>query len=122
MTDESLYSRLGGYDVVATVVEDFTAASVNDSQLRKYFENLSDDSCKKVQQLTVDFICKAAGGPVCYLGRDMNTAHKGMSIDETDWNRAVELLTNMLDKFNCPTQEREELCACVLLLKDEIVE
>lgn len=50
MNKNSLYTRLGGYDAITAVVEDFTTASVNDSQLGKYFENLSDDSSKKVQK------------------------------------------------------------------------
>ena len=122
MSEESLYMRLGGYDAIEAVVDDFTQASINDPQLEKYFTNISNDSCNRVKQLTVDFIVSAIGGPVTYLGRDMKTAHAGMGISEEDWNRACELIINSLDKFKCPEREKEELCACIVSLKDNIVE
>ena len=122
MANDSLYSRLGGYDAIAAVVDDFIQAVVNDTRLGKYFENLGDDSCQRAQQLTVDFVCEATGGPVHYLGRDMLTAHKGMGIDDADWDKAVELLTGTLNKFDCPAQERDELLGCVASLKNDIVE
>ena len=57
-----------------------------------------------------------------YTGRDMHTAHKGMQIDEEDWERAGGHLADALDSFDVPEREKEEVLAFVESLKPEIVE
>lgn len=122
MSDTSLYLRLGGYDAVAAVVDDFSTALIKDPKLEKYFHSLSENSLKKVRQLTVDFLCETTGGPCFYLGRDMVTTHKGLGINESDWDHSVRLLADTLEKFKVPSNEREEILTLVSSIKDQIVE
>jgi Truncated hemoglobins len=120
--EKSLYERLGGYDAVAAVIDDFFKRMINDPQLGKFFIGLSTDSKKRAQQLTVDFVCKATGGPCLYTGRDMKTTHEGVGINESDWELAAKYLTATLDKFNVPEQEKNEVLTLVSSLKGVIVE
>ena len=120
--EESLYKRLGGYDAIALVVEDFFGRMVPNEQLGKYFIGLSTDSKRKAMQLTVDFVCSATGGPCLYTGRDMKTSHTGLGITESDWDLSVKLLTETLDKFKVPDKEKGELLNLVGSLKGQIVE
>ena len=120
--DKSLYQRLGGYDAIVAVVDDFFGKMGQDEQMKGFFEGISKEHFKRTSQLTVDFICQAAGGPCYYSGRSMKTTHKGMGISESDWNRAAALLTETLDKFNVPAREKQEVLAMVTGLKTDIVE
>jgi hemoglobin len=119
---KSLYSRLGGYDAVAAVVDDFIGRLVADKRFAKFFVGHSEDSLKKLRQHIVDQFCAAAGGPCLYTGRDMKTSHKGLGITEDDWNAAAAHLVASLDKFKVPKAEKDDLLAFVTSLKKDIVE
>src|SRR5262249_30257713 len=95
----TLYQRLGGYDALAAVTDDFIGRLVGDPQLKRFFEGFSTDSKGRIRQHIVDFLCQATGGPCKYTGRDMKTAHTGLNITESDWNATVKHLTATLDKF-----------------------
>src|SRR5262249_40146091 len=118
----SLYKRLGGYDAIAAVVDDFVPRLATDPHLARFFVGVSKDSQIRIRQHVVDFICNATGGPCLYIGRPMKTAHAGLGITEADWDASVKHLIATLDKFNVPRQEKDELLAAVSGLKADIVE
>ncbi len=118
---ETLYKRLGGYDAIAAVTDDFVGRLIADKQLSRFFGGVSDDSKKRIRQLVVDQICAAAGGPCLYIGRSMKASHEGLGITETDWQLAVGHLIETLEKFKVPQKERDELLAAVSSLKPDIV-
>jgi len=118
----TLYQRLGGYDAIAAVSDDFIGRLIQDKMLGRFVVGLSDDSKKKLRQHLVDFLCNATGGPCAYTGRDMKTAHMGLGITEADWNAAATALTATLDKFKVPDREKGEVLAAVTNLKKDIVE
>lgn len=117
----SLYQRLGGYDAIAAVTDDFVGRLAGDAQLKHFFGGLSVDSQKKLRQHVVDFLCNATGGPCLYTGRDMKTAHTGLGITEADWNASVVHLTATLDKFKVPEKEKGEVLGAIGGLKSDIV-
>jgi len=118
----SLYKRLGGYDAIAAVTDDFIGRLATDKQLARFFAGHSEDSLKKIRQHVVDQLCAATGGPCVYTGRDMKTSHKGMGITEADWNASVGHLVATLDKFKVPEREKKEVLGAVSALKKDIVE
>src|ERR1051325_3377321 len=118
----SLYTRLGGYDAIAAVTDDFIGRLAADKQVSRFFVGHSQDSLMKIRQHVVEFLCNATGGPCVYMGRDMKTAHKGMGITEADWDASVKALTATLDKFKVPEKEKGEVLAAVGPLKAQIVE
>jgi len=118
---KTLYQRLGGYDAIAAVTDDFVGRLATDPQLKRFFGGLSVDSQKKLRQHVVDFLCSATGGPCLYTGRDMRTAHTGLGITEADWNASVVHLTATLDKFKVPEKEKGEVLGAIGGLKGDIV-
>ncbi len=118
----TLYKRLGGYDAIAAVSDDFIGRMAADKQLARFLVGLSDNSKARLRQLVVDQLCMATGGPCLYIGRDMKTAHKGLAITGADWELAVKYLTESLDKFKVPEKEKGELLAIASSLKADIVE
>lgn len=118
----SLYKRLGGYDAIAAVSDEFIGRMAEDKQLQRFLVGLSDSSKARLRQLVVDQLCMATGGPCVYIGRDMKTAHKGLAITGSDWDLAVKYLVASLDKFKVPQKEKDELLAIASSLKADIVE
>jgi hemoglobin len=121
-TEKSLYLRLGGYDAIAAVTDDFIGRLVKDPQFTRFFSGFSTDSLKRIRQLIVEQLCAAAGGPCFYTGRDTKKTHAGLGITERDWEASAKLLVASLDKFNVPEKEKNEVLAFVGSLKKDIVE
>jgi len=119
---KSLYQRLGGYDAIAAVTDDFITRLATDKELSRFFVGLNTESKKRVRQHVIDLLCATAGGPCLYLGQDMKTAHTGLGITERDWNRSVKALVQTLDKFNVGKQEKDELLTAISGLKKDIVQ
>jgi len=122
MKQKSLYERLGGYDALAAVSDEFIMRLASSKRIGRFTSGLSEDSQKKLRQHLVEFLCSVTGGSCIYLGRDMKTTHKGLGIDEEDWKEGVKLLTETLDKFKVPEREKTEVLTAVGSLKKDIVE
>ncbi len=119
---DSLYKRLGGYDALAAVAEDWLGRLTKDVKLSKFFNGVSNDSQKRIRQLALDQLCAATGGPCIYIGRDMRTVHAGLGITEADWDQAVKLLVASLDKFKVGKAEKDDLLKALSGLKKDIVD
>jgi len=119
----SLYTRLGGYDAIAAVVDDLLPRLRSDELLSRFWTSpRSVDTLNRERQLAVDFIVAAAGGPTIYLGRDMKMSHKGMGITKADYAAFMRCLSGTLNAFEVFEPERSEVAAFVTSLESEIVE
>ncbi len=118
----SLYKRLGGYDAIAAVTDDFLGRMLADPRLGRFFAGHGVEARKRIRQLLVDQLCQETGGPCLYVGRDMQTVHTGLGIGAGDWEAAVRHLVASLDRFRVPAREKAELLAAVSALREEIVE
>jgi len=121
-SDESLYSRLGGYDAISAVANDLLSRLMSDSVLARFWQNRGDDGLEREKQLLIDYLCSSAGGPVLYTGRDNKTSHKGMGVNEQDWSVFTTHLKDTLDKFQAPDQERSDVLGFIESTKVDIVE
>lgn len=119
---DTLYKRLGGYDAIAAVTDDFVGRLLGDARFQPFFVGHGTASKQRIRQLVVDQLCAATGGPCVYVGRDMKSVHEGLGISEEDWDAAVAHLTASLDKFSVPQAEKDEVLGAVGGLKDDIVD
>ena len=118
----TLYQRIGGYDSIAEIVDDFFARMAEDERLQNYFAGLSEDTMRQVRQDTVDFVCEKTGGPCFYTGRDMAEAHEGTGIGPADWERATELMAETLDARGVQGELRDEIGTFLAGLREDIVD
>jgi len=119
----SLYTRLGGYDAIAAVVDDLLSRLRSDPLLARYWTSpRGADTNNRERQLAVDFVAASAGGPTFYLGRDMKLAHQGMGITKDDYAAFMRCLTATLNTTEVPEPERGEVVAFVTSLEPQIVE
>ena len=120
--NKTLYERLVGYVAIAAVANDLVARLNKDSQLARFWAHRGEDSVKREKQLLIDFLCERAGGPIYYRGREMLLAHRGMKINESDWNVFLGHAAATLAKFEVPESEQRDVVAFVQSLKNDIVE
>jgi len=120
--EKTLYQRLGGYDAIAAVSDEFIGRLAADEEEKRFFVGFSTDSKMRIRQLLVDLVCKSTGGPCYYTGRDMKTAHAGSGITKADWEHSLKILGEVLDKFKVPAKEQQELAALLVPLEKDVVD
>src|SRR6266446_601142 len=107
---DTLYKRLGGYDAIAAVADDLLVRLQADPRLARFWQHRSEDSLLREKHTLINFLCASAGGPLYYVGRDMKVSHKGLGIDESDWQAFMGHLDATLDNFEVPAGERAPAC------------
>ena len=120
--EKSLYQRLGGYDAITAVSDEFIGRLATDDQEKRFFIGFSNDSKARIRQHLVDLVCKSTGGPCLYTGRDMKTAHAGAGVTKADWDHSLKIFGEVLNKFKVPEREQQELAALLTPLEKDIVE
>ena len=120
--EDTLYRRLGGYDVIAAVIDEFLSRFRSDPRLSRYGGGRSLDSRQRTRQLIVEQICSLAGGPCVYTGRDMKTSHAGLGITEAEWQANLQHASAALERHGVALREKEEFLAIFQRYKDDIVE
>jgi hemoglobin len=119
---KTLYQRLGGYDAIAAVTDEFVGRLVADKRFSKFFAGHSKDSLAKIRMHVIDQLCNVTGGPCLYTGRSMKASHEGLGITSEDWDASAKHLVEALDKFKVAQADKDELMAIVATLKKDIVD
>lgn len=116
-----LYQRLGGYDALAAVTDDFLGRLLSNPVTAPYFKGLEPWQKNRVRQLIVDQLCEASGGPCIYIGRPMLLAHEQLQMDEKVWNAFAGDFVATLTKFKVPDREQRELLEIVGSMKNDVL-
>ena len=119
---KSLYERLGGYDAISAVVDDFAAKLFADPRIGQFFRGMGDDTRQQFRQKNKNLVCNVTGGPCKIISRPAKTIHAGLGITETEFNIVVQHLVDTLDKVQVPAAEKSELLEIIGSLKPDIVE
>jgi hemoglobin len=119
---KTLYERLGGYDMIAKIVDDFGPKLGKDPKIAPLLAGVSMEHRKRNRQLIVDQLCEATGGPCFYIGRTMLSSHQGLAITEDHFKQAGVLMVETLDKFKVGEPERSEFLGIIEKLRPDIVE
>jgi hemoglobin len=117
----SLYERVGRYDAIAGIVDEYLKGVRGDPQFTR-FTGRSADSLQRAKQLLKDQLCALSGGPCTYVGRDMKTAHGGLAISDAEWAISQKHMATALDRMRLPSPEKKEFLALVDSLRTQIVE
>jgi len=122
MTTPSLYRRLGGYDVIAAIIDDLFETLRADPAFARFASGRSADSHLRARQLLVDQMCELTGGPCHYIGRDMKTSHAGLAISAAEWDTNMQYADAALIKNGAAETERAEFLALFERYRGDIVE
>ncbi len=119
---DTLYERLGGYDAISAVVEDFANKLFVDPKIKQFFRGMSTDTKESFKQKNKNLLTSVTGGPAKIISRPAKTAHGGLNITQGDFNVVAGHLKATLKKFNVPEKETKEVFAIVAKLQPDIVE
>lgn len=119
---QSLYERLGGYDTISEIIDEFLKKMFADPQVGRYFIGMGTDTREQLRQKNKLLMCKNTGGPCKIINRDMKLAHGGLGITDSDWHVAVTHLATSLKTLNVGEEEQKELLQLITSLKEYIVE
>lgn len=117
----TLYERLGRYDGIARIADDYLKGVRADPQLSRFIGR-STDSLVRARQLLKDQLCALTGGPCVYVGRDMKTAHGGLGITESDWAVNMKYMAAALDKWHITGNDKDQMLALIETFRKQIVE
>ncbi len=120
--EKSLYERLGGYEAISAVVNDFAEKLFTDPQVGPFFKGMGTDTRRSFIQKNINLVCNVTGGPCKTISRPAKTVHGGLGITEAEFNIVANHLIDTLDKFKVPAKEKQELLAIIDTLKPDIVE
>ena len=112
---ESLYQRIGGYDIIAQFVDDLLARLQSDPDLSSYWKGHSNSSLRAERQLIVDYLGAMTGGPVYYCGRDMQEVHDGLNISARDWDIFIRHTQDSLNSVEISRKNHDD---CMLIVDD----
>lgn len=120
--EKTLYSRMGGYDVLAGITDDWLSQLKGDAAFIRFGGGRSLNSLMRSRQLIVDHMCAITGGPCVYIGRETKPAHQGLAITQAEWDSGIAKLKNSLAKLKVGEQEQKEFLALIESEEKDTVE
>jgi len=117
-SDASLFSDLGGLDVLTKVVEETLALSLADPRIKDTFK---DTDMKRLAKLLVEQFCELSGGPCKYSGDPMKEVHQGLALNNTQFNALVEHLQMAMDQSGIGSRTQNKLLALLAPMQRTIV-
>jgi hemoglobin len=113
----SIYDRIGGYEALEVVVEDFYCRVLDDDQLSGFF---AGSNMKRLKGKQVDFLTAALGGPELYAGPSIKHAHQGRGITMHHFNLVAGHLQDSLCAAGVPPATVTEILDVVAPLATDI--
>lgn len=124
--DATLYERLGGCYGIAGAV---------DVLVDRLFQNVKVNANEKVHEhhgnpanapgykwLVTSWSIEAAGGPKCYIGHDMDTAHEHLAIDGPGFDAVAKEIEATLDFVGVPEPELREFMDIIESYRGKVVQ
>ena len=119
---KTLYERLGGYEGISAVVDEFGDSLFADKRISQFFIGMSDDTRAQFKQKNKNLLCNVTGGPCKVISRPPREAHHGLGITAGDFEVVAGDLKDALNKFKVGPKEQEEVFAIILSLRSQIVD
>lgn len=116
--ESTLYTKLGGEEAIAKVVDYFYELILTDERVNSFFINTDMEKQRRHQ---TKFISYALGGPHQYSGSSMAKAHKGLNLQPVHFDAIVGHLHDALAHFNVSEPDIDQVLSHVSTLKDDIL-
>lgn len=102
----SLYERLGGEDMIATLIPAFYVRVLADPELGPFFKHTE---LEKLHAMQREFFVMATGGPISYSGRPLAHAHHGRGITKHHFALFTGHLVDTLLDMGVTQEETDEV-------------
>ena len=118
MSQISLYERLGGEAMIATLIPAFYVRVLADPELGPFFQH---SSLEKLHAMQHEFFIMATGGPVEYSGKPLAHVHHGRGITRGHFSRFTGHLVETLFDMGVTQAEADEVIERINRLSNEVV-
>ena len=118
----SLYERLGGYDGISPVVDEFADGLFHDPRIQQFFIGMGDDTRAQFKQKNKNLLCNASGGPCKVISRTAKETHHGLGVTANDFDVVAGHLKESMMHHNVGPREQDEVMAIILGLRPDIVD
>ena len=115
--EETLYQRLGGVDVLRSLVDEWLLEASSDDRIREFFVH-SDIARLKLRM--VERICVQVQGPCLYRGREMYEAHADLGIEDSHLRAFLQALDPAIQRAKIDDAMAEELRVVIRGLAEEL--
>lgn len=110
---DTIYRRIGGYEALEVVVEDFYCRVLDDDHLSGFF---AGTNMKRLKGKQVEFFAAALGGPKAYIGAPMRQVHQGRGITMHHFNLVARHLQDSLCAAGVPEATIAEILHTIAAL------
>ena len=126
MAEQSLYERLGGVYGIAGAVDVlvdrlFANVSVNANEA-VHAHHGDPANAPGYKFLVTAWSVQAAGGPQCYPGMDMITAHETMQVTNDQFDAVALEIASTLNFCGVPAAEHAEFMEIIESYRSQVVE
>lgn len=125
MAEQTLFARLGGPYAIATAVDHLierlhTNATLNN--LNPKVQAFHTHAYKAGYKFMVTAWCiEATGGPKCYPGKDMLSAHQHLGLTDYEFDVTAHEIRNTLYQIGAPAQEIAEFMGIIESHRPKVV-
>lgn len=117
-TDPSLYVEFGEMPGVQALVDDLLNRFADDERVAPTFANSNID---RFRALFVEHLCEILDGPCTYSGDDMREVHRGLDIDEAQFNAVVEHLLDAMRARGISRTAQNRLIARLAPMRGDVI-
>jgi hemoglobin len=117
--DISLFHKYGGIETISTLVHDSYDDILLEPMLAPLFGKVD---MAKLLDHQVKFFSHVLGGPSDYEGRTLESAHRGLSIKDAQFQKVVDILKANLEDLGVENNDVEAVLDIVRSVKGKIVE
>jgi hemoglobin len=113
-----LYDQLGGGEGIHAITERMIDRFAQDPRVLPLFAHID---IPRFSSHFSEFICQVADGPCHYRGDSMAEVHRGMNINEAQFNAVVQDLIAAMDAQQVPVRVQNRLIARLAAMQQSIV-
>ena len=117
-TEKPLYQRLGGREAIHAVVTDIIDLHFTEAITKPLMKGVDQQN---LVRLVVEFLCRGAGGPEKYTGRDMVRAHEHLDMTAVHFMAAGDQIMRVLKKYGVPEPEQQEVLCMIVAHHDDVI-
>ena len=114
----NLFEKYGGFSTISKIVRQFYQDVQESPQLKHYFEEIE---MERLIDHQTKFISHVLGGPAEYTGRTLEVGHRGLSINDADFDEVAEILQENLEDAGMEAEDVSAVMTLVAGTRDQIV-
>ncbi len=116
-THSTLYQEIGGAPKISQITDNLIYEISFNEDVAEYFKNTNID---RFREKLNEHLCLVVDGPCKYTGDSMFDVHKGMQINESHFNKTVELLIIAMTQADIPHTTQNKVLARLVPMRSEI--